>query len=318
LFERIKNEFPWILSNDASSEGASDDMTNDDSTGHASDDMTSDVDMSEENSNHSLENAEPISEDATEMLSGSEDEFEETDEPLSEEESDEISTKRKRDDGFDQLSKEESIARLRAQEEEIERLRALKRQNARGYVETNPMSKNEINAFFASVLPPEFGMVALLDHTDFKTAKALMRAGVNPRDMVIPQREKNLFDQMRRDHTFGESVVFGEFNQVLSSFEGTPFRGIYADFCGPLAEGMKFVDVCKTLRLLPNAVIGITITLRNPNGNPSFTNSAIHILSIEMNEQLKAVSFRDAEGVQIQPMTYGDGAPMVTILKRKP
>ena len=297
-------------------------MANDDSTGHASDDMSSETEeMSEENSNNSLDNAEPLSEDATEM--SSDDDNEETDEPLSEEESEEISTKRKLDDGFDQLSKEESIARLRAQQEEIERLRSLKRQNARGYAETNPVSKNKINSFFVSVLPPGLGMVALLDHTDFKTAKALMRAGVHPRDMVIPQIEKHLFDQMRRDHTFGESVVFGEFNHVLSSFEGRsiPFRGIYADFCGPLPRGMQFVAVCKNLNFLPNAVIGVTITLRDPNGNPSFTNSAIHRLSLEMNEKLGAVSFRDEEGAQIEPMTYGGedqkgGARMVTIMKR--
>ena len=220
----------------------------------------------------------------------------------------EPSPKRTRDDGLEHLSKEELV----------ERLRDMKRQSSRGYMAPNPEMKDEINALFASSLPPARGKVAFLDHTDFKTATASAAHGVYPEDMIIPQMDEAAFAQMRRHPTFGASVVFGEFNEVMSRYhDSIPFRGVYADFTGPLACGLELVEVCKGLTLAPSAVVGVTVTLRDPTGNDSFTNAAIEQLSNEMNEELDLVTLRDAEGNKVRPMTYGSGAPMVTIIKRK-
>ena len=221
----------------------------------------------------------------------------------------EPSPKRKRDDGLENLSKEELV----------ERLRDMKRHSSRGYTAPNPEMKDKINALFASSLPPQSGKVAFLDHTDFKTATACAARGVRPEDMIIPQTDEAAFAQMRRHPTFGASVVFGEFNEVLRGYTSVlfPFRGVYADFTGPQACGLELVEVCKGLRLVPRAVVGVTVTLRDPTGNDSFTNAAIEELSNEMNEELHLVNLRDAEGNKVRPMTYGTGAPMVTIIKRK-
>jgi hypothetical protein len=186
----------------------------------------------------------------------------------------------------------------------------------RGYTEPNEVDKDQINDLFSASLPSAQGVVIFLDYTNFKTANACVSAGVPPCDMVIPQNDEAAFELMSRDPVFGPSVVNGDFNDVLRSYQGVPIRGIYADFTGPLRCGMEMVDVCKGLQLVPGAVVGITITLRNPEGNDSFTNSAIETLSSAMADELGLVSMRNEEGGRIPPLTYGNGAPMVTILKR--
>ena len=188
----------------------------------------------------------------------------------------------------------------------------------RGYTEPNEVDKDQINGLFSASLPSAEGVVLFLDYTNFKTANACVSVGVPPCDMVIPQNDEAAFALMSRDPVFGPSVVLGDFNDVLRSFQGrrVPIRGIYADFTGPLRCGLDLVDVCKGLQLVPGAVVGVTITLRNPEGNDSFTNSAIETLSSAMTEELGLVSVRTDEGDRVPPIAYGNGAPMVTILKR--
>ena len=185
-----------------------------------------------------------------------------------------------------------------------------------GYTAPNPEAKDEINDLFAEALPDGDGIVAFLDHVDFKTATRLADSGVDPRTMLIPQMHRETFETMRKHPVFGRAVVFGEFNQVLQGVEST-FRGIYADFTGPLVCGMGFIEVCKGLALAPAAVVAVTITLRDPSGNDSFTNSAIEMLSSAMSDELHMVSLRDQAGQRVAPITYGVGAPMVTLFKRR-
>jgi hypothetical protein len=189
----------------------------------------------------------------------------------------------------------------------------------RGYTAPNEVDKDEINDLFASNLPSGRGIVIFLDHVDFRTAKACVAAGVQPGDMVIPQMDEAAFQQMRQDPTFGPSVVFGDFNTVVCSFQGrtVPIRGIYADFTGALQCGLDFVAACNGAALLSGAIVAVTITLRNPKGNDLFTNSAIETLSSAMADELHLVSVRNEDGDRIPPLTYGNGAPMATILKKK-
>lgn len=227
-----------------------------------------------------------------------------TDEEAEQEDADEDfapPTKRPRDDGLDQLSKEELLERLR-------------KKPVRGYTAPNPLEKDQINALFADSLPLCGGVVYFLDHTDFKTAHAMH--DVEPTAMVIPQNDRAAYEEMRRHPRFGGSVVFGDFNEVLRA-EARPVRGIYADFTGPVQCGLDLVAACKGIRLASAAVVGVTITLRDPAGNDSFVNSAVEHLSSEMSDELGLTSLRDERGDRLKPIYYGAGAPMVTILKRK-
>jgi hypothetical protein len=223
-----------------------------------------------------------------------------TDEDVVESEKDFAPPKRPRDDGLDQLSKEELLERLR-------------KKPARGYTAPNPLEKDEINSLFSDALPLSGGVVYFLDHTDFKTAHSL---AVDPAAMVIPQNERAAYEEMRRHPRFGGSVVFGDFNEVLRA-EARPVRGIYADFTGPVQCGLDLVAACVNVQLAPGAVVAVTITLRNPAGNDSYVNSAVEELSSAMSEGLGLVSLRDERGDRVKPIYYGAGAPMVTLLKRK-
>ena len=212
-----------------------------------------------------------------------------------------LRTSSPRDDGLDQLSKEELLERLR-------------KKPVRGYTAPNPLEKDQINALFSDSLPLSDGVVYFLDHTDFKTAHAMQ--DVEPRAMVIPQNDRATFEEMRRHPRFGACVVFGDFNEVLRA-EARPVRGIYADFTGPVQCGLDLVAACKGIQLASAAVVAVTITLRDPAGNDSFVNSAVEHLSSEMSDELGLASLRDERGDRVKPIYYGVGAPMVTLLKRK-
>lgn len=106
-----------------------------------------------------------------------------------------------------------------------------------GYRSINPDNKYKINAIFAKSISSTniscgtYGKVVFLDHTDFKTAFALLEMGIKPEDMLIPQRADN-YGEMSQHELFGSSVVLGEFNDVLSQhmLGGGKVKGIYADY----------------------------------------------------------------------------------------
>jgi hypothetical protein len=208
-----------------------------------------------------------------------------------------LEPKRKRD-GLDELTKEELLERLR------------KRQ-ARGYTAPNPAAKDDINALFAGALPPD-GLVVFLDHVDFKTARACLAQGVPASAMVIPQRDPATFAQMRLDPVFGASVRQGDFNAVFESLQA-PIRGVYADFTGALKCGLDFVAVCERVEFAPGAVVAVTITLRNPEGNDQYPNADIETLSSALGDiGLRSLKL---QGERVPPKTYGVGQPMVTVFK---
>jgi superfamily II DNA or RNA helicase len=182
----------------------------------------------------------------------------------------------------------------------------LARGRTRGYTAPNPKDKDEINALFARSLPDE-GLVVFLDHTDFKTARA-----VGDREMLIPQRDRAAFDEMHADPTYGRYVKFGDFTQLVRGIK-RPIGGIYADFTGPLKTGLEFVEACKEVEFAPKAVVGVTIAMRNPEGNDSYTNAAVEKLSTAMSDKLDVVSIDGP----VEPMYYGTGMPMVTVMKKR-
>ena len=215
--------------------------------------------------------------------------------------------KRPRDDGLDGMDKDALIAMIRDK----------RGREGGGYTAPNPVNKDEINALFSRLLPRHRGAVLFLDHTDFKTARALQATGVEPRDMIIPQRDRATYDAMRRDPVFGPSVILGDFNSILSQHT-MPVRGIYADFTGPLKEAEAFIEACRRIDFVPHAVVAVTITLRNPEGGAEHVNQDIVKLSGMLNRELDTIAIDDPEtGKTIWSLAYGNGAPMATVIQRR-
>jgi superfamily II DNA or RNA helicase len=211
-------------------------------------------------------------------------------------------------------SKMKTYADLSEEERRLICEKHLKQHLEKGYHSTNPDDKDIINKVFASDVLP--GKVVFLDHVEFKTAYALLERGIKPEHMVIPQRQDN-FEVMASHELFGSSVVLGEFNDVLESVLQTcKVAGIYADYCSTLEkDGIPFVDlVCKYKSSCENAVVGVTITLRNPEGVRYAGQD------IQMMEKKLCRAFPTSENLFYKyavvpddgPYTYGGGAPMAT------
>jgi hypothetical protein len=201
-----------------------------------------------------------------------------------------------------------------------------------GYRTTNPDEKDRINGVLARYVPPAAAAAAsdakviFLDHTEFKTAYALLEtAHVRPEHMLIPQLDPAKYAEMARHELFGPSVVPGDFNEVLGHFlaTGGVVRSVYADFCSTRqGDGLPFVQLLTKYRaqLAPAAVVGVTVTLRNPEGvrysgyDINNMNMALWRLLERMPENLFHI-----DGVLPEddgPYTYGAGQPMATWLIR--
>ena len=174
------------------------------------------------------------------------------------------------------LSNDERFALL-TEEEKDDFFRSSHSPSPRGYVATNPDAKTTINTIFAKYIDASAdAYVIFLDHTDFKTAHALKNKGIHISHMIIPQMDRDAFQEMKQHPVFGACVVEGEFCAVLRKRleERKFFKGVYADFCGPVettATGERKSRVVELLhdyrsQLVPGAVLGITIASRNPAG----------------------------------------------------
>ena len=215
--------------------------------------------------------------------------------------------KRPRDDGLDGMDKDALIAMIREQKRGRE---------GGGYTAPNPVNKDEINALFSRLLPRHRGAVLFLDHTDFKTARALQATGVDPCDMIIPQRDRATFQEMRRDPVFGACVVHGDFNDILSQHT-MPVRGIYADFTGSFSVAEGFVEACRDIHFVPQAVVAVTISLRNPDGTDHLYQDVGRLIGL-LNLHLDTVVITDpSTGKTFPSMVYGNGAPMATVIQRR-
>ena len=199
------------------------------------------------------------------------------------------------------------------------------RQEEKGYRSTNPDDKDKINEIFAksvsSINCDINSKIAFLDHVEFKTAFALLEMGIKPEQMLIPQRADN-YTEMSKHELFGPYVVMGEFNDVLNQYMlgGGKVRGVYADYCSTLEkDGLPFLELIRThrLNLIKGAVIGVTITLRNPEG-VRYAGQDISVMEKKLLRMFPSSSNLFVEGGLLLeddgPYTYGGGAPMATWL----
>jgi hypothetical protein len=121
---------------------------------------------------------------------------------------------------------------------------------------------------------------------------------------------------MRRHPDFGDRVVHGAFNDILSE-QTMPVRGIYADFMGAFHVAEAFVQACAGLNFLPQAIIAVTISLRNPDGTDHLYQDVGRLIGL-LNLHLDTVVITDpASRKTIPSMVYGNGAPMATVIQRR-
>jgi hypothetical protein len=210
------------------------------------------------------------------------------------------------------------IRRRPSHEEILARHRAI----ARGYRVTNPEVKDRINASFAdSIVLDAPGIIAFLDHTDFRTAYSLLDRGILPEKMLIPQYDAACYAEMSKHELFGGCVRLGEFNGILCELLQAPdskLAAIYADFCGTITSCAKplleLLDTNKA-KIHDGAVIGITVTLRDPAGVEHPGQGACW-----MEKHLERIFPRHANIFYPEAgagyMPYGEGAPMATWLIR--
>jgi superfamily II DNA or RNA helicase len=204
--------------------------------------------------------------------------------------------------------------------------RLREQEQKKGYRSTNPEDKDILNEIFASNIrvvddnDNHDGYVIFLDHVEFKTADTLLKVGVLPENMIIPQRVEH-FEEMKKHPLYGSCVVLEEFNDTLHRLmrEGKKgsIKGIYADYCSTLQkDGLPFLEIVKSMYhsklLTDNAVIGVTITLRNPEGVRFAGQDILFMEKSKVELEYKNKNYRNLTNADDGPYVYGNGAPMAT------
>jgi superfamily II DNA or RNA helicase len=197
--------------------------------------------------------------------------------------------------------------------------RAKHQAKKKGYASTNPDDKDDINSRIAKAVPRQtHGLFVFLDHTEFKTAHALLEAGVMPAQMVIPQYDAAAAEEMEKHELFGARIERGSLQDCLQNLidQKAVVTLLYADLTQALPAGIEVLNLAARLQWVPQAVIGITITLRNPEG-VEYTNADVTKLCVHMMKRwptqrsLFVDKFKDGDDI---PFTYGDKQPMCTAL----
>jgi superfamily II DNA or RNA helicase len=187
----------------------------------------------------------------------------------------------------------------------------------KGYVATNPDVKDDINGRIADHVKPHAAADAkyvFLDHDDFKTAHALLAAGVLPSQMIIPQYDAATADKMEKHELLGSRVERGTLQATLQRLidQKATVALLYADLTQAWSTGLEVLQLASQLQFAPHAVIGLTISLRNPDG-VEYRYADVAALGIQMlkrwPQQRNLLLDKIKDGQDI-PFVYGEGAPM--------
>lgn len=151
----------------------------------------------------------------------------------------------------------------------------------KGYQSTNPNAKDELNDLFANHIPHhERAVVVVLDHIEFKTARRLVRAGINPSRIYIPQYDPATYRGMITDPIFAACVRLQTLKSLLTTLKDNqePVAGVYADLTCAYPNGRDHLNIIRQVALIPGAVIGLTISLRNPEGSDFVHSDTVNMI----------------------------------------
>jgi hypothetical protein len=145
----------------------------------------------------------------------------------------------------------------------------------------------------------------VLDHTNFKTATALVVA----QRITIPQRDLNLYTQMQYHPIFGRCVVHADLLEYLKSTGKEKYGLVYADLTGSIKEAIPILDALKP-RIQKNGVLGITISCRDGEES-AYTNSFAIRLSQEVSRRFVRHEVLTPDNI---PLVYSEHVRMATLL----
>jgi len=201
--------------------------------------------------------------------------------------------------------------------EEVERLRrqlaSYEQQHRRGeYLAPNEEMKDKINAMLADAMIDSNGLLVFLDHTDFRTATAL---GETRRDrMVIPQRDRSVYEQMRRHAVFGRRVAHKDLLATIQNLPEDSVDLLYADLMGSLSEARPILEeVARRGILRTGAVLAVTISCRDGPTPSDYTNQFATELTSLMADLFPRRAVLTPRGC---PLVYGEGVRMSTLVVR--
>ena len=219
------------------------------------------------------------------------------------------------------MSLEEMRAQLLAQHEAAIAARAPK-----GYQSTNPTAKDELNVLFTdhtykavahAIARNVTPIVVVLDHTEFKSTRALIAAGIPLTSIRVPQYDPKVYRDMAADPILGACVTLQSLDDALDILakERTPIAGVYADLmCTYTGGGIACLQRIQALSLVSGAVVGITICLRTPNGVEFTYADATNMIDAIHCAIPVATNLVRTHLCANSVYVYGAGAPMATAM----
>jgi hypothetical protein len=194
-------------------------------------------------------------------------------------------------------------------EELLDQLVKLKLQNKSNYQAINPIEKNEINELFSkNIKGSGKGIVIVLDDPEFKSAKTLIKHGIDKDRIMIPNNsDKN--EIMMNDKIFGKCVKKCSLQSLLNTFIENQLKisGIYADLMGSFNKEIPILQQIIECNLDKDTVIGFTISARENQG-ANFTNGFSNKLLNKMSQKFNDNLIENDEGVYV----YGEKMRMAT------
>jgi superfamily II DNA or RNA helicase len=190
-----------------------------------------------------------------------------------------------------------------------------------GYQSTNPKNKDEINEVIASSLSEEDGVCVVLDHTEFKTTKAILEKNPDAR-IIIPQNNKDIYKEMKGDSTYGKYVRYEQLEKTIQDLVESeePVKCIYADLTCDINKAEELMELMFECNFVKGAILGVTISLRNfnphkPELGEKYTNQDVTgIVSMNWNI-FGSLGFKNI--IELGACVYGEKCRMATTLFKK-
>jgi hypothetical protein len=193
-----------------------------------------------------------------------------------------------------------------------------------GYQETNPEDKKKINQTIVDNIKPLLsGKIVVLDHINFRTSNAIVTKYPELLDrLVIPQNNREIFNIMKIDPTFGKYVIESSLSDYIQLENN--YNTIYADGCQVL-DTIKKEEWVKHIipKLNTGSIFAITVICKKGQQTEDFTGKISTFRDYD-------IIFRDHDimekkGYQLIPISindktqyeYGNGMRVCTMIFKK-